>query len=438
LGYSSVKQIGDPDKLLYMRKPFDAEELAQVALSLNQKWNISYQQRRQNEKIASLLHQLENTKDYLDSIVNSMPSMIIGVNEQGIVSQWNWQAEKITNTPTEKACGQFIEDLLPLTGMRQQINETITRKHPQSRTKFTTNFGFGDVLVDITVYPLIKNDIKDAIIRVDDVTARVKMEEVAVQSDKMLSVGGLAAGIAHEINTPLGSIMQNAQILCSRFSTSSEKNRVTAEECGTDIVKINEYMIKRGFIQLLDGIRDSGSRTSKIVKSMLAFSHESNTMSQVYIKDLANEAITLARSDYDLKKSYRIKDFDIQVECDDELTQLNCERIKIEQVLLNLIKNAAQAMTCKPADYNPQITIRIRKDELYAYIEVEDNGPGLDEDVRKRLFEPFFTTKIIGQGTGLGLSLAYFIISENHKGNILVESELNKGTKFTLQLPFKY
>jgi len=137
-----------------------------------------------------------------------------------------------------------------------------------------------------------------------------------------------------------------------------------------------------------------------------------------------------------LKKKYDFKTIDIRRDYEQGLPTVNITETEIEQVFLNLFKNAAQAMADKDfGDERPNITLRTRKEGKFVRIEVEDNGPGMDEDVRKRVFEPFYTTKRVGLGTGLGLSVSYFIIARNHEGEFLVESEPGKGSKFIIRLP---
>jgi signal transduction histidine kinase len=109
--------------------------------------------------------------------------------------------------------------------------------------------------------------------------------------------------------------------------------------------------------------------------------------------------------------------------------------VEIEQVILNLLKNAAQAMTANPPDRRPRITLRLCREDRYAVLEVEDNGPGMTEDIRRRVFEPFFTTKDPGAGTGLGLSVSYMIVTQNHKGLMEAQSTPGVGTVFKLKLP---
>jgi len=172
---------------------------------------------------------------------------------------------------------------------------------------------------------------------------------------------------------------------------------------------------------------------------MLRFSRKSDSKFELHnISELLENTIILAINDYDLKKKYDFRKIKIVKEYQEDLSAISCEEGEIQQVFLNIMKNGAQAMH-EAGTENPQLTIRTRfeKDRKMICIEIEDNGPGMDEATRKKVFEPFFTTKPVGVGTGLGLSVSYFIISENHKGSMAVESTLGKGTKFIIGLRLK-
>jgi signal transduction histidine kinase len=144
--------------------------------------------------------------------------------------------------------------------------------------------------------------------------------------------------------------------------------------------------------------------------------------------------LELAASDYDLKKKYDFRSIEIIKDYQDT-PQVPIVSVEIEQVILNLLKNAAQAMIANPPDRRPRITFRLRCEGRYAVLEVEDNGPGMTEDIFRRVFEPFFTTKEPGAGTGLGLSVSYMIVTQNHKGFMEVQSTPGRGTVFTVRLP---
>jgi len=257
-----------------------------------------------------------------------------------------------------------------------------------------------------------------------------------VQTEKMMSVGGLAAGMAHEINNPLSGVLQSSQNIQRRLSTDLEPNRRTAQALGVDLERMHRYLDERGILGFVDAIQQSASRATRIVADMLAYSRGSSTDFQpVRVVDMLESVVRLAASDYDLKKKYDFKQIEIVRDFDPELDTLVCDHTEIEQVLLNLIKNAAQAMAGSGARPSQRIILRTRREEEYARIEIQDNGPGMDTQTQRRIFEPFFTTKAAGVGTGLGLSVSYFIVTEQHRGTIDVTSNPGEGTCFTIRLP---
>ncbi len=433
-----VKKIGRPEKLLYLRKPFDGEELSQIALQLTTKRQLFQQEKKQQQAIERLLEENKRVRRFLDNIISSMPSMLIGVSKEGRVTHWNTQMEHFTGISKQQALGQRVQQLLPeLDEMNMLIYASIKQGSIQKQERVKLCYQDKQLLCDILVYPMSSQNVEydDVVVRIDDITERVRLEEAMLQSDKMLTVGGLAAGMAHEINTPLGSIIQNTQLISHRIAPENKKNQYQAEQSGTTVDAIYDYLDKRGIIQLLEGIRSCGSRTSKIVKSMLTFSHQSNTLMEEYLPDLVEEAIVLSMNDYDMKKSYHFRDFEICRYFDPSLPRILCERTKIEQVVMNILKNAAQSMQAMPPDHTPKITISLQQENDMVTMQIADNGPGMSKAIQKRIFDPFFTTKDVGVGTGLGLSLSYFIVTKYHKGHIQVQSKLGQGTCFIIQLP---
>jgi C4-dicarboxylate-specific signal transduction histidine kinase len=153
------------------------------------------------------------------------------------------------------------------------------------------------------------------------------------------------------------------------------------------------------------------------------------------LREIIERSVDLASCDYDLKKRYHIRSIQVIRDYGDDLPDIAVNSVDLEQVLLNLLKNAAQAisdMNDDPADH--RIVIRARRDGLHAVIDVEDDGPGVPPDLRTRIFEPFFTSRDIGSGSGLGLSVSYAIIANNH-GSISLDPSYTDGARFTIRLP---
>ncbi len=270
-----------------------------------------------------------------------------------------------------------------------------------------------------------------------DITQLKKLQEVMIQSEKMRSVGGMAAGIAHEINNPLGIIVQATHNLVQRTRTDFQKNREVAEEIGLNMDLLEQYMRARKLDVFIEDIQAAGARAAGIIRRMLDFSRMGESgRACCDLRTLVQHSLALAGSDYDLKKSYDFKRIEVNVEAAEGLPPVTCKETEIEQVLLNLLRNAAQAMAgVTPPLEHPRIDIRLSALPDGVRIEVEDNGPGMEPDVSRRIFEPFFTTKAPGVGTGLGLSVSYFIVTKGHGGSMRAESWPGRGSRFIVELP---
>lgn len=379
-------------------------------------------------------------KNYLTNIIDSMPSMLVGVDIDGQVTQWNTAAEETTGINATLARGQHLEQVLPLLSHHiDLIRQAMRANRAQTFPRLQNAIKGENRFLDVTVYPLVSNGVSGAVVRVDDVTERIRMEEMMIQSEKMLSVGGLAAGMAHEINNPLGVIMAASQNVVRRIAPDLPANVKTAEACGLSLSAVRTYMEKRQILTFLDDIRDGVVRANQIVTNMLSFSRRpSEWGAREYMAELLDQTLLLAASDYDLKKKYDFRQIHIERDYDPETPPVFCQASKIQQVFLNILRNGAEAMEeNRGSGHPPAFKLRVFPDQDHVRIEIRDNGPGMDESIRRRIFEPFFTTKPPGVGTGLGLSVSYFIITENHGGAISVESGPGEGTCFIIELPVK-
>jgi PAS domain S-box-containing protein len=383
--------------------------------------------------------ELRRMRTYLKNIIDSMPSVLVGVDRKGRVTEWNQSAEKATGVPNDKAIGQPFNELFPeLEPQLDNMKEAIRSQTPMRTERLITEKHGEPRYADVMIYPLLENGSAGAVIRVDDVTSRVRIEQMMVQTEKMMSVGGLAAGMAHEINNPLSGVLQSSQNILRRLSPDLEPNRRTAEALGVDLDLVYRYLDERGILDFVNAIQQSASRASLIVADMLAYSRSSTTDFQpARVEEMLDTVVRLAASDYDLKKKYDFKQVEIVRDFDPELETLICDHTEIEQVLLNLIKNAAQAMSEGGTPLPHRIILRTRREGAWGRIDVEDNGPGMDERTQRRVFEPFFTTKAVGAGTGLGLSVSYFIVTDQHNGTMDVTSKPGEGTSFTVRLPLQ-
>ncbi|TRX76441.1 sensor histidine kinase [Pseudomonas mangiferae] len=408
-----------------------AQSLAEETRHSNRKLELEVQVRSKIEK------KLTGFQNYLNCIIDSMPSALIALDEQLFVTQWNQEASALSGTSLDDALNQPVFLAFPLLKPYfAQIKRTADQHAVEKIERVTWPKGEENRHYALTFYPLVGGGGRGVVIRIDDITQRLTMEELMVQSEKMLSVGGLAAGMAHEINNPLGAILHNVQNIRRRLSPELPRNLEVAQDAGLDLEAVNRYLHGREVPRLLDGIQQAGARAAKIVSHMLSFSRLSNRqLAPCQLPVLIDQAVEIAGNDFDLAEGFDFKSIVIARDFDPQLGPVPATANELEQVLLNLLKNAAQAIHQREDDVEGRIELRTRLTPPWAEIQVEDNGGGMPEAVRKRIFEPFFTTKEVGQGTGLGLSVSYFIITNNHKGQMEVQSKPGHGTCFTLRLP---
>ncbi len=266
---------------------------------------------------------------------------------------------------------------------------------------------------------------------------KAKLEAMVVQSEKMISIGGLAAGMAHEINNPLAGILQNAQVIQNRLKNKLPANESAAKELNLKLEDIQAYMEKREINIMIDSVMDAGKRAAGIVANMLSFSRKSvSGFTSEDVTELLDKTLELAESDYNLKKEFDFKKIKIIKKYETPLPKIACKSSEIQQVFFNILSNGAQAMmSWKESNESPCFTLKVQQQKDMVRIEIKDNGPGMKESARKRVFEPFFTTKSVGEGTGLGLAVSYFIVTETHKGSIEVNAKYLKGSNFIIKLP---
>ena len=437
----------------YLQKPLDVQYLLTTLDRCFDKLQLESEKARVEEALRVRNAELASLQHLLQNITDSMPSALITLDPNGGVLTHNPAAETLTGHDAALTRGQLLWHTCPemarYRGLCERViqdGQAIHLHREEVVAKHRT------VYRDVDVFPLADNDVEGIVLRIDDVTQRVQMEEMMLQSAKMASVGRLAAGVAHEINNPLGAMMQSAQVLQMALDTQRPRTRQRLQEHGVDPTGLGGYLEARGLIEYLTGIREAGARAANIVSDLLTFSRKSfSKVASHDLNSLLEQALALAATDYDLKKQYDFREIVIVRELAPCLPPVMCDGQQIQQVILNLVHNAAQAMAEKreqrKIEYKPRLILRTAQREgpenstseahtcVWLRLEVVDNGPGISETARAHLFEPFFTSKGVGEGTGLGLWLCWSIIVERHKGQIWVESITAGGSRFVIELP---
>jgi PAS domain S-box-containing protein len=383
--------------------------------------------------------------------IDSVPSILIGVNSLGWIVRWNLAAAETFGLPGGAVKGKPLTDcgiawLDP--DIEQQVRSWLTAED----AKRIDNLGFqkdgkkrflGLTLkrVDFTTTEGLYLLIMGA-----DITDRTHLEVQLRQAQKLEAIGQLAAGIAHEINTPAQYVMDNTTFLKDSWPTVEklivEAQKVIREYPATcELQEMIFHMrstletadvgylcreVPHALDQSLEGIR----RISAIVRAMKEFSHPDSSEKQlVDINRALTTAITVSRNEWKYVA-------DVETNFDPQLPPVSCFAGEFNQVIINLLVNSAH--TIKDAAVNGKkglITITSRQVEGFVEISVKDTGAGIPKSIQSRIFEPFFTTKEVGKGTGQGLALAHRVIEQRHGGRIWFESDIDVGTTFFMLLP---
>ncbi len=282
-----------------------------------------------------------------------------------------------------------------------------------------------------------------------DVSREIEMENQLRQAQKLESIGQLAAGIAHEINTPTQYVSDNTRFLDDAFNDVTTLLQTLEEECGDDangslperMARVRraleeadvEYLLEevpKAINQSLEGL----ARVSKIVLAMKEFSHPGSDDKQaVDLNKAIENTVTVARSEWKYVA-------EMKLDLDPKLPLVDCYAGELNQVVLNMVINAAHAIgdrIGKGSDQMGQITIRTRQEDDQAVIEIGDTGCGIPPEHLDQVFEPFFTTKEVGRGTGQGLAIAHNVIVNKHGGRVDLRSQVGEGTTFIIRLPVK-
>ncbi len=351
--------------------------------------------------------ELERLKAYTDNIIQSINVAVLALDFSGRITSCNRAFEDLYEIGRERIIGSRVENLLPSSMIGAIRGATgITGwdlKSPANIFKLYLENRIGKrLIVNLSIIPLQDplSVHSGSLIVLDDLTERTQLEDQLMQAEKLSSIGLLAAGIAHEVNTPIAGISSYTQMLLKDTPDSDKRKHI------------------------LEKIEKQTFRAAEIVNGLLNFSRlNGSEFSELNINQLINDSLAL------LGHQLELNHIRVESRFDHSLPPVYGNMGKLQQVFINLFLNARDAMPS-----GGELAVQTAMDESMVVVDISDTGMGIPEENIKRIFDPFFTTKAIGKGTGLGLAVTYGIIQE-HGGGIFVDSSAGKGTRFRLKLP---
>ena len=363
---------------------------------------IAIENARLYQSLEQKAMQIERLKDFSENIVESLNIGVLTVDLEDCIESWNPQLEDLLAIPRREALRRHLHDVLPQ-DLVAEISSRATSDRVSGIYKFHLNTPAGRRLViNASIAPLVgKNGARlGRLILLDDITQRVRLEEQMVQTEKLTSLGLLAAGVAHEVNTPLAVISNYIQMLAKQIPADDPRQKTI------------ERIVKQTF------------RASEIVNNLLNFSRTGAAeFVEVNLNSVLEETLTLVQHPFKTAQVNVIKNYT------EQLPPVLGSITRLQQVFLNLFMNARDAMPS-----GGMLEVRTGAHNGSVAVEVTDTGSGIPAENLHRIFDPFFTTKATGRGTGLGLSVSYGIIKE-HAGKVDVRSTPGKGTSFRLEFP---
>lgn len=362
--------------------------------------------------------QLQHSEAYINSILQSMPMMLIGLDNNNNITQWNNRAEIISGVTFKQAKGEDLWKTFPAITVSpdqvrqaQEDNKIITIKYSQR----------GQYQFDITIYPLQREQETGVVILLDDVTQQAKNENLLIQRDKMSAMGEMASVMAHDINKPLTAIIKDIKTI---------RQSVVDESLDTE-----------GLSELLEETIIRGQQASSVITNLLNFSTsgggEKNLTS---IASVIDNSLELASDVLSITDNFRFSGVKISTQYADGLPEMPCYITEFQQALLSLFRFSCLALdSVDELDHKPEIRIEVSMSFDDLWLRIQHNGKSISLEDQKSLFEPL-TQEALSHNTsssGMHLSFCHFIVTEQHQGQIAVTCNAEEGTTFHIQLPTK-
>ncbi len=372
--------------------------------------------------------QLRSSESYIKDILTSMPLMLVGLDKSGCVTQWNKQVEEVSGIPSEDALGKTLWEAYPqVTVLPEHIQQSIEHNkiiHLKQSMRSLYHY-------DITIYPLHGQE-AGVVILVDDVTKQTAAENMLIHNDKMSFMGELASTMAHDINLPLQAIMMDLR----RFQLIISDSNVSEPQQVSDSDQVQKLNA------IITGMSAKGEQVSSIISNLLAFSRSRSGKKQMAdIVDVMENTIRLANEVVSVSDDLPFNQIKLERNFEKNLPLVPCYITELQQVFLSLFRHACHALLLKKETEGFEPTIKIILSECYdnLWVKIQHNGLGLTAEEQMNLFEPFFTDKSTAEDFDASqrLSFSYYIVTEQHQGNMAVTSDVELGSTFHIQLPIR-
>ena len=450
-----LKLLGQSDRMLILKKPFDSVEVQQLAAALTEKWNLARKAQLQidemEEIIARRTEEIERSQQETESLLSSISSVLVGIDPSGTVHRWNAAAESLFGVPALEAIGSRFDDL----GI-EWVNPKAAEEFFQvadsgvsARQELKLRRADSVRVIGASRYPVSnQGEYRGFLCLGTDITDQCELERQLQQAQKLEAVGQLAAGVAHEINTPMQYLGDNLEFLQRKVDK--------LEPVITDVVKLvaaggdaeksaeriaamgeNAKQAKLGSLlgQVSEAIgdsRDGVKHVSRIVRAMKEFAHPGQEeKAPVDINRALESTIAVSTNEWKYVA-------DVKTDFDASIPLVPAFAGELNQVFLNIVVNAAHAIgetNGSGSSGKGTITISTREVSDCVEVAISDTGGGIPEKVKQRIFDPFFTTKEVGKGTGQGLAIAYSVVVQKLGGKLWCDSKVGAGTTFFIQLP---